>query len=384
MARDSEYMRLALELAKKGYGTTSPNPMVGAVLVKNGKIVGQGYHHYAGGAHAEIIALEQAGAQAKGATLYVTLEPCCHYGKTPPCTDRIIQSGITKVIVAVRDPNPLVNGKGIKQLRNAGVTVAVGIHESEAKKLNEPFFKYIRTGLPYGILKLGMSFDGKIATRTGESRWITSAVSRHDVHYLRAGVDAIIVGANTVIHDDPELTVRIPQYHGRQPKRIVVDSIARVPITARVFRVNPAETILATTRRASSNRINLFTTAGVAVWVLPRNRDGVNLRALFTRLGKEQVQSVLIEGGATLAWSCLSAGLIDKVILYLAPKLIGGQEALSAIGGKGITKLRDAFRLYEVSVTKLGEDIKIEAYMNRKTEERKNEGMEERRNRRTT
>jgi diaminohydroxyphosphoribosylaminopyrimidine deaminase/5-amino-6-(5-phosphoribosylamino)uracil reductase len=360
-------MDLALRLALKGYGTTSPNPLVGAVVVVNGRIIGRGEHHVAGGEHAEVIALKAAKRKAKGATLYVTLEPCCHYGKTPPCTDRIISAGIKRVVIAVQDPNPLVNGKGIKRLRNAGIKVVVGSREEVAKKVNEAFFKYIQTGLPFVTLKLGMSLDGKLATRNGESKWITNEESRLYVHQLRAGVDAILVGKNTVINDNPELTVRLPGFQGKQPKRFILDTQARVPLSARIFqaRFEPKNTILVTTKKAAKNSIKRYARAGIPVWILPVVQQGINLRRLMQKLGKEQVQSVLVEGGATIAWSCLAAGIIDKVIFFLAPKLIGGQQAPSAIGGKGFAKLSDAIQLTDLSIKRIGSDIKIEGYINK-------------------
>jgi diaminohydroxyphosphoribosylaminopyrimidine deaminase / 5-amino-6-(5-phosphoribosylamino)uracil reductase len=360
---DSQYMNLALRLAKKGYGTTNPNPMVGAVLVRNHKIVGQGYHHYPGGDHAEIFAINQAGNKTRGATLYITLEPCCHYGKTPPCTDRIIQAGISRVVVASSDPNPVVYGKGISRLRQAKIKVDVGLKEHESKKINESFFKYIQTGLPFGILKLGMSLDGKIATRTGESRWITSAKSREYVHYLRAGVDAVMVGETTVLKDNPELTVRLSKYDGKQPVRVIVCGAAEIPLSARVFQNTSAKTVLVMTNRVPISRRKKYLDAGIPVWIIPGKKEQVNLSKLFQKLGKEQVQSVLVEGGSGIAWSCLSAGVIDKLVFFIAPKLIGGKEAPNAIGGKGIDKLNQAFQLHDVKVEKLGGDFKIEAYV---------------------
>ncbi|MFB3897086.1 MAG: bifunctional diaminohydroxyphosphoribosylaminopyrimidine deaminase/5-amino-6-(5-phosphoribosylamino)uracil reductase RibD [bacterium] len=360
---DERYMLRALQLAKRGYGLTSPNPMVGAVLVRNHSIVGQGYHHYAGSDHAEIIAMNQAGNKAKGATLYITLEPCCHYGKTPPCTDRIIRAGITRVVAASIDPNPIIFGKGISRLKQAGIKVEVGLKESESKKLNEPFFKYIRTDLPFGILKLGMSLDGKIATSTGESRWITSTQSREYVHHLRAGVDAILVGENTVIQDDPELTVRIPKYQGKQPTRIIVCNRGEIPLSARIFKTSIAKTILVMPNRIPQYRQKKYRNAGIPLLIIPGKNNRVDIKKLFFTLGQEQLLSVLIEGGSGIAWSCLSAGVIDKLIFFLAPKLIGGKEAPSTIGGVGIKKLNQAVQLNEVQVERIGEDIKIEAYL---------------------
>jgi diaminohydroxyphosphoribosylaminopyrimidine deaminase/5-amino-6-(5-phosphoribosylamino)uracil reductase len=374
---DDRYMNLALQLAKKGYGWTSPNPMVGAVLVRNHKIIGQGYHHYSGGDHAEIIAINQAGNESRGATLYITLEPCCHYGKTPPCTSRIIQAGITRVVAASSDPNPLVCGKGISRLRKSGIKVEVGLKEAEARKLNEPFLKYIQTGLPFGILKLGMSLDGKIATRTGESRWITSVKSREYVHYLRAGVDAIMVGETTVIKDDPELTIRLSKYSGKQPAcakselcfgigrplRVIVCGAAKIPLSARVFQHTAAKTVLVMTNRVPISRRKKYLDIGIPIWIIPGKKEQVNISKLFQKLGQEQVQSVLVEGGSGIAWSSLSVGVIDKLVFFLAPKLIGGIDAPSAIGGKGIDKLNQAFQLRYVEIEKIGEDIKIEAYL---------------------
>jgi diaminohydroxyphosphoribosylaminopyrimidine deaminase/5-amino-6-(5-phosphoribosylamino)uracil reductase len=362
---DRRFMERALELAAKARGRTSPNPMVGAVIVKDRRIIGEGYHERAGLPHAEVVALRQAGERAEGATLYVTLEPCSHWGRTPPCSRAIIEAGIDEVIVATLDPNPLVSGKGIAELRRNGVKVRVGLMEEEARRLNEFFLKHITTGLPFVILKLAMTLDGKIATASGESRWITSEKSRLKVHEIRDQVDAVMVGIGTVLKDDPSLTTRLPGGRGKDPIRVVVDSHARTPPTAKV--INPrsiAPTIIATTPMAPDDRVKRLREAGAEVVVLDRDESGrVNLKSLMEYLGKRPVQSLLVEGGSEIAASLLTEGLADKVMFFIAPKIIGGKEAPTPVGGSGIERLSDAIKLEKIEVERIGSDILIQGYI---------------------
>lgn len=366
-SRDLDYMALALRLAGKGRGTASPNPMVGALVVSGGRIVGQGYHRRPGEPHAEILALRQAGHKARGATLYVTLEPCRHLAKrTPPCVPAVIESGIRRVVIAAPDPNPLVRGKGVHDLRRARLAVTVGVLRAEAEALNRAYAHWITTGRPYVTLKAGMTLDGQIATASGESQWITGIHARRDAHRLRQTVDAILVGAGTVVRDDPELTARagpsLSRPARRQPLRVVVDSRLRIPIRARVCRnTGTIRTLLATTSRSSGSRRRVFERMGVEVVVLPAAGEGVSMKALFALLGKRGVTSVLLEGGSTLNASALRGRFVNRVRLYVAPVLLGGQDAKGVIGGASPSRLTGAVPLREVRVDRLGADLLIEA-----------------------
>ena len=363
-AQDVKYMCRALALAARARGRTSPNPLVGAVVVKGGEVVGEGYHQAAGGAHAEVHAINQAGTAARGGTLYVTLEPCVHYGRTPPCTEAIIRSGIAQVFVAHVDPNPKVCGSGIQELEKAGVRVHVGLCEPEARRLNEIFIKYIRTNRPFVILKSAMSLDGKIATRTGESQWISSESSRRQGHEIRDTVDAILVGVNTVINDDPSLTTRLPGRDGKDPVRIIVDSECRTPLKAQVVNQDgEGYAIIATTERASKERITRLEAAGAKVLVVEEKDSRVCLSSLMKSLGCRGITSVLIEGGAEVNASAIGAGIVDKVMCFIAPKIIGGTDAPSPIGGKGILRLAEAHELHETSVKLIDGDILVEGYL---------------------
>ena len=304
------WMRRALALAARGWGRTSPNPMVGAVLVKGRAVVGEGYHRQLGGPHAEVWALREARARAKGATLYVTLEPCCHQGRTPPCTEALIAAGLRRVVAACLDPNPHVDGRGVRRLRQAGIAVQVGLLAQEARRLNAAYFKHTTTGLPLLSLKTAMSLDGKIATAAGESKWITGQPARAAAHRLRAGHDAVMVGVNTILADDPQLTVRSAQ--GRTPLRVVVDSRARTPPTARLLTADKTPPVIAVTRQAPAARRRRLEEAGAEVWLLPSKGGRVDLKALIRRLGKAGIQSLLVEGGGTLAASALEEGLVER------------------------------------------------------------------------
>ncbi|BBB93041.1 MAG TPA: bifunctional diaminohydroxyphosphoribosylaminopyrimidine deaminase/5-amino-6-(5-phosphoribosylamino)uracil reductase RibD [Methylomusa anaerophila] len=355
---DEYYMRQALTIAQYALGRTTPNPLVGAIVVKDGRIVGQGWHRKAGTAHAEIHALNHAGELARDATLYVTLEPCSHCGLTGPCTDAVIQSGVKKVVVAMADPNPLVAGKGIALLRNAGIEVTEGVLAQDAAKLNEVFIKWISCGLPFGVLKTAMSLDGKIACHTGCSKWITGTEARSYVHRLRDRYDGIMVGIGTILADDPELTVRLPA-GGRNPVRIIVDSYARTPLTAKVVTDRKAPTIIAVTPGAPASQVASLQDAGVEVLTIEPGPNGVNLHALFQSLGCRKITSVLVEGGAQINASALAANIVDKLYCFIAPKLIGGVNAPGPIGGCGAAIMDHAISLEDIEYEHIGEDILV-------------------------
>ena len=360
---DVQYMKNALELAARARGRTSPNPMVGAVVVKEGQVVGRGYHQRAGTPHAEVHALREAGEKARGATLYVTLEPCCHHGRTGPCTEAVIGAGIRRVVLAMTDPNPLVSGGGVKKLRDAGIEVATGVLEEDARVLNEVFIKYITTGLPFIVAKAAVSLDGKIATRSGKSKWITGPEARAYGHQLRDWYDAILVGIGTVLADDPSLTARPAGGRGRDPVRVVLDSQARLPLQARVLNQDSrAPTVLAVTGRASPARVDALRQAGAEVLVVNEG-PRVDLAELVRALGQRGITSVLLEGGAGVHGSALSAGMVDKVAWFVAPKIIGGREAPGPVGGPGVEDPSEAAELERVRVSRLGADIYIEGYV---------------------
>ena len=360
------FMQRALDLAQRAKGRTSPNPLVGAVIVKDGKVIGEGYHRKAGTPHAEVHALNAAAADAKGATLYVNLEPCCHWGRTPPCTEALIRAGIAQVYVAAVDPNPRVAGNGVQQLQDAGIEVHVGICRQEASDLNEVHRKYIQTGKPFVILKTAMSLDGKIATTSGESQWITSEASRQRGHEVRDTVDAILVGRGTVARDNPALTTRLQNRDGQDATRIVLDSHGRTPPEACIFNTeSEAGVIVAVTPGAPSENVDVLKKTGATVITVPASHgDRVCFKSLMEILGKREITSVLIEGGSEVNASALAAGIIDKVMCFIAPKLIGGQDAPGPIGGVGIRKLTDAAHLRRVRVTPIAEhDFLIEGYL---------------------
>jgi diaminohydroxyphosphoribosylaminopyrimidine deaminase/5-amino-6-(5-phosphoribosylamino)uracil reductase len=338
--------------------------MVGAVLVKDGLVVGEGFHAFAGSDHAEVDALREAESAASGATLYVTLEPCCHFGRTPPCTDRIVQAGVRRVVAACEDPNPAVSGKGLAALRAAGLSVDVGLLQEEATRLNEAFFTYIRTGRPFVILKAAASLDGKIATQTGDSRWITGESARQHVHHLRNEVDAVLVGIGTILRDNPMLTTRLGMADQRDPTRVIVDNLARLPLRAQVInRASTAPTVLAVSEMAPRARLEALEREGVQVLVVPGSPRRVSLAHLMEALGKMGFVSVMIEGGAEINASAFQEEIVDKLMLFLAPIIIGGKATPTAVGGEGIETLRQAKRLRDVRVERFGEDILIEGYL---------------------
>ena len=362
---DIKYMRMALRLAEKAKGRTSPNPMVGAVVVKNNKVISRGYHLRAGEPHAEAIALAKAGAAAKGATLYVTLEPCSHTNKrTPPCSPLVIQSGVKRVVVAMIDPNPRVSGNGLKALRKAGVQVVQGVLESESKKLNEAFVKHIATGMPFVTLKIAQTLDGRIATAGGESKWITGEQARAEGHRLRDSHDAILVGINTILKDDPSLTTRIPQ--GRDPLRIIVDTKLRTPLSAKVIKqTSSAKTCIATIAGMPTNKLEALLDSGAEILLVKERNKQVDLKALMKILGSSGITSVLIEGGAEVNASALKAGIVDKVVAFVAPMLMTGKDSLCSIGGESPQKLGQAIRISEVTSRFVGQDLMIEGYVKR-------------------
>lgn len=362
---DEKFMRLALELAKRGKGLTSPNPCVGAVIVKGGKIIGKGYHKRAGRPHAEIYALRQAGRKARGATLYVSLEPCRHYGKTPPCVNAIISHKIKRVVTAMKDPNPLNDGKGLKTLRKNGIKVESGILKDEAKKLNEAFIKFITKKIPFVTVKVAQSLDGKIATHTGDSKWITNEVAREYVHMLRGKVDAILVGVKTVLRDDPLLTARPKDRKaGKQPFRIILDSKLRTPLNARIFsKASSGKVIIATTRLAPKDKLEALERKNAEILIVSSKDGKVNIKSLMKELRKKDIAHVLVEGGGEAIASVIEAKVVDKVLFFIAPKIIGGRQATTSVEGSGVDRISRAIKLKEVSFENIGDNFLIEGYI---------------------
>jgi diaminohydroxyphosphoribosylaminopyrimidine deaminase/5-amino-6-(5-phosphoribosylamino)uracil reductase len=359
--RDRRYMRMACRLALKAAGRTSPNPLVGAVLTRAGKIVGTGYHKMAGGDHAEVEALQRAGAKARGATLYINLEPCSHQGKTPPCAPALIRAGVKEVVVGMKDPNPLVAGRGLRQLRRAGVRVRYGVLEAECQSLNEAFTKFITRKIPFVMVKLAASLDGKIAAATGDARWISDRGSRAIVHQLRNRVDAVLVGAGTVLADNPKLTCR--SAGGRDPWRLVMDARLRIPLNARLLRQRePGKNIIVTVRRAPNNKVRALEALGAKVWRFPPRRGQIPWLPLLKRLASIGIASVLVEGGATTAASALRDKVVDKLLLFYAPKILGGDGRVM-IDTLGIKRVRNAIRLKRVEVQRSGADLLVSGYL---------------------
>ena len=357
---DEYYMRKALALARRGLGKTSPNPVVGALIVKNGDIVGQGYHRRFGGPHAEVNAIRDAGRDITGATLYVTLEPCCHLKKkTPPCLDAILKHDWSRVVVGTPDPNPQVNGRSIEALKQRGIETRVGVLEEECRRLNEVYFKYIRTGVPFITLKFAQTLDGRIASATGDSRWISSSPSLKLAHRLRSLHDAVLVGVGTVLADDPQLTVRLVK--GRNPLRVVADSTLKTPLTAKALAdQKSAPTVLATTKRADPGKLSAMENAGIEVVVVAEEKGGrLDLSDLFRKLGERGISSVLVEGGAGLITSVLRDRLADRLVVIVAPRIMG--KGIEAVGDLDITDVRQALALSFVKTFRSGDDLVIEA-----------------------
>lgn len=362
---DPEFMSRALALAERARGLTSPNPLVGAVVVSGGEVIGEGYHRRAGAPHAEVEALAVAGERARGATLYVSLEPCVHQGRTPPCVPLVLEARVRRVVVALQDPNPLVNGRGIEALSEAGCEVAVGCMADAAREQNRAFLVYMAERRPLVTLKAAMTLDGKIAAWDGSSRWITGEAARLLVHRMRSESDAVAVGIGTVLQDDPELTVRLPSPWPREPYRIVVDSRCRIPLDARLLHAGrPERTLIATTGAAPPEKVRALEARGVALLRLP-SRDGrVDLEALLLRLGALEVTALLVEGGGELNAAFLEAGLVDRVKLFVAPLLLGGRESPGPVAGAG-RSLKEAFRVQGMKVRTVGEDVLIEGDLGR-------------------
>ncbi len=354
-----EYMGMALALAEKGCGYVNPNPMVGAVIVKGGVVIGRGFHEKYGSLHAERNALTDCIESPKSATMYVTLEPCCHYGKTAPCTQAIIESGISEVLIGATDPNPLVAGKGIEMLRCNGVKVTHGILQEECERQNEVFFYYTKSKMPFVVMKYAMTRDGKIATHTGKSRWISSEKARQNVHKSRHRYSGIMVGVNTVISDDPLLTCRLEGC--RSPARIICDTNLRMPLDSRIVKTAHEITTYIATSNSDQESRKPYSDAGCEILTISRKGPHINLHELMRHLGKQGIDSILLEGGATLNYSALQSGIVNRVQTYIAPKVFGGSCAPGPIGGIGIDATEQAFRLAESRITMFGEDILIES-----------------------
>lgn len=366
---DRNWMQQCLELARMAYGNTSPNPMVGCVITKDDRLICSGFHRYAGANHAEREAIGKRNEELAGATLYVNLEPCSTFGRTPPCTELIIEHQIKRVVAAMADPNPLHAGKGFELLRHVGIQVDVGVLENEARKLNEVFCKNIVTGLPYIIVKSALSLDGKIATACGESQWITSPESRTDSHLIRKGVDGVMVGIGTVIADDPDLTVRHVTAPRQQPARIIIDPNLRIPFSTQLVAGHSAEktdvaaTIIITSEKSSATKMKQLQDHGIEVIMVPSDTaHRLSMRTIVSELGNRGITSIMLEGGPTTIGYAFEEKIVDKVIYYLAPKIIGGYKAPGPVGGLGIEKLSEAYKLQNINCSKIGADIRIEAY----------------------
>lgn len=364
---DKSCIKRTLRLASKASGMTNPNPMVGAVITRDGRIIAEDYHKKAGMPHAEVLAIQKAGEKAKGATLYVSLEPCCHTNKrTPPCTKAIIKAGIKKVVAAMKDPNPKVSGKGIKELESSGIEVISGVLEEKARRLNESYIKYITTRKPFVILKSAMTLDGKIATPSGQSKWITGERSRRMVHRIRSSVDAVLTAIGTVKADDPELTVRTKQAK-RSPIRIVIDPNLQIPLNAKILNMPPETIIIAKGPAAGSRqpavkeKKKILLNSGIRI--IEFEDDKLDLNWLIKRLGETGITSLLIEGGSSLNAHAFEDGIVDKVLFFIAPKIIGGRNSYTVVGGKTFRRLEDAYRLIDVKLKRVGDDFLVEGYI---------------------
>ena len=357
---DDHFMRKALALARRGLGKTSPNPMVGALFVRDGVIIGHGFHRRYGGSHAEVNAIEDAKEEINGATLYVTLEPCCHHGKkTPPCLDELLKYKLSRVVIGTADPNPQVNGRSIEAFRKKGIETTVGVMSEECQRLNEVYFKYIQTGMPFVTLKFAQTLDGRIASAGGDSRWISSEPSLKLAHKLRSLHEAVLIGAGTVMADDPLLTVRLVK--GRSPARVVADSSLRIPLKSKVLQEQEtASTIIATTSQADSKSLSFFKQSGIEVLTVRKGKaGGVDMKDLFKKLGERNISSVLVEGGAAIITSIIRQKLTDKLIIFLAPKLLG--RGINSVGELGITDIESAYKLSLIKTYRSGDDLVIEA-----------------------
>lgn len=365
MQNDQYYMQLALDLAASARGNTNPNPLVGAVIVKKGVIVGTGLHRKAGEPHAEVHAFRMAGEHAKGATLYVTLEPCSHFGKTPPCANLVKDSGVTRVVVAMQDPNPEVAGRGINLLREAGIEVEVGVLEQEANRLNERFIHNMLTARPFIVSKFAMTLDGKLATATGHSQWITGDTARADVHQIRHEMDGILVGVGTVLADDPMLTTRLADFEGKNPVRIILDSTLKTPLNAQVANTKNARTIIVCANEVNAEKIAQLQEHGVELIQVAQNAAGLDLEEALQALYKMGITDILVEGGGNINASFLRMGLIDKYMVYVAPKVLGGRNSVTPFTGEDVEYMDAAELLQFTAVDMYGEDIRITAYPKR-------------------
>lgn len=362
---DIEYMKLAIELAGKAIGQTTPNPMVGAVIVKDGRIIGEGYHKKAGENHAEIEALNSATTdKINGSTMYVSLEPCCHHGKTPPCAEAVIKSGIKEVIIAAQDPNPLVSGMGIELLKKNGINIKVGLLETEARKLNEFFYMFHENARPFIIAKWAMTLDGRTSSDSGDSKWISNDLSRQYVHYVRSTVDAVMVAIGTVIKDDPTLNCRLEGYVGKQPKRIIVDPSCKVPLSFELFLNQPAgEIIIITTKMATPERIKNLKDKGCSIIQFDQQGGRIKITDILKKLAERNIQSIMVEGGRDLTSSFFSEDLVDKVICFVAPKILGGFKNTSPINNWGMSSMEEVLNLRDVNIKTFDKDICIEGYV---------------------
>jgi diaminohydroxyphosphoribosylaminopyrimidine deaminase/5-amino-6-(5-phosphoribosylamino)uracil reductase len=361
--KDLFFLEMAYGLAEKAWGWASPNPYVGAVIVKRDVIVGHGFHERPGKPHAEVVALERAGTQAKGSTVYITLEPCVHWGRTPPCIDSLLEARPKRVIVSALDPNPLVFKKGIKKLKEAGIEVSVGLLEEKNRRLNETYIKYITQKIPFVTAKAALTLDGKIATRTFDSKWISSSQTREYVHLLRGEYDAIMVGIGTLVLDDPQLTVRHPNWKGKKIIRVILDSRLRFPLGAKILSTLAEGKILVfTLRDAPQRKADALIKKGVEVIPLSESSSGIDLHEVFFWLGKQEISSLLVEGGRHLLTSLLEARLADKIFLTLSPQLIGGENALPFIGGKGVSFVKDSLNLKDIKYFQIENDMIVEGY----------------------
>lgn len=359
-----DYMKRALELAKKGWGRTKPNPLVGAVIVKNGGIIGEGWHEKFGGPHGEINAINNCVENCEGADLYINLEPCSHYGKTPPCVYSIIESKIKKVVIAMEDPNPMVSGKGISILRENGINVETGLLKEEALKLNDVFIKYITKKTPFVLLKWAMTVDGKTATKTGDSKWISSYSSREYVHKLRNRYSSILVGINTVLKDNPELTARSIEIDNINPTRIVLDRLGQVPLSAKLLDIDETKPlIIATSEKVNIEKKKKLLDMGAKVLIIDESNGALNLKTLLHELYKQGIESILVEGGGTVASSFLEAGLVDKIAAFIAPVIIGGKDAKTPVMGNGVLNIKDGSKILLPEIKRFEDDILIEGYI---------------------
>lgn len=358
---DIAYLQMAYALAQKAKGWASPNPYVGAVIVKKGVIVGYGYHEKPGNLHAEAMALQRAGSQSFNSTAYITLEPCVHWGRTPPCIDSILQARLKRVVISALDPNPLVYRKGIRRMKQAGIEVSVGILEEKNRQLNESYRKYITEKIPFVIAKAAISLDGKIATKTFDSQWITSSATREYIHLLRGECDAVMIGINTLLKDDPLLTVRHPNWKGKRLTRIILDSHLRFPLKANMLKtLSQGKILVFALQKASAKKADLLKQRGVEVILLPGSR--IDLKEVLSWLGKNEISSVLVEGGGHLHTSMIMERLVDKIYITISPKLIGGKSAPSLFEGEGVSSIKDSLRLKRLSSFRINEDLIVEGY----------------------